>query len=284
MNPKARAMKRLRALARVAYARQATRAAIDKLGAIPRIPGPGLAAIIASILGVLVAPCAVLADYFLLAAVVEYIASLASGSVGFARVLVPVAVVLVEVAVSLRQALEQYDPHHDGRGRHWNALIVAILGMQVAAAAAQYVALSEVNPSPANAVLLGFLALLALITHAATLFLSGNGILLLATACTHHRQARRAERLGNQLRRQTRQLLEHYRAFQDLSHQHQQERPDEPGLELEAPVVAELEDANRRETPSFPDVQPRTTHPPGPAPGPNEPDNPYTQWSDDQTL
>lgn len=257
-------------LARSAYARQETRAALEELGPPPG-RGPGAGPLIASLLGVLTAPCAVLADYFLFAAPVEYIASLASTapSIG-ARLLVPVAICTIEVAVSVRRALRRYGAVEEGRGTPWSLVLLAILSLQVLAAGAQYLALEAATPSPANGVLLGFLGLLAVVTHAATLLLAGESILLLATAGAHARHRRAHARLSRRLRKETRALVARYQAWNER-------RADGEPRALDPVVIAELHLLLG---------EPEQAVPQPADPASAEPPNPYEQvdWSDDQCL
>ncbi|HOC43218.1 MAG TPA: hypothetical protein PKJ99_09435 [Thermoanaerobaculales bacterium] len=290
MKAKASALKCLTALGRVAYQRQGTRATLDQVGTPAE--GPSAGAVVTSALGVLMVPCAILADYYLLAAPIEYIASLAAaGSALAARLLVPVVLALVDLGIGMRRALDRYEPYGEDerRRQRWTPLILAVLAIQVAAAVAQYLALEASNPSPANGVVLGFLGLLAIVTHAATLFLAGESALLLVTAAGQRRRDKRRATLMARLRNQTRELLRHYRAWTDLSGQHRRDHPDDPlALELDPVVVAELNDAIGFSGLDPPRISTEPCDPHGPD-GPNEPPNPYTQadmpdWADDQRL
>jgi hypothetical protein len=288
---KVRLFRRLKAMARSASARQGVRAALDQLGR--SMPGPGVGAVIASIVGVLIAPCAVVVDYFLLASIVDFVVSLAAvGSSLYARYLVPMTLVLVEVGVSLRRSQDQHNPYQDANNRHWMSFVLAVIGIQGAAAVAQYIALQASTPSSANAVVLLFLGLLAIVTHAATLFLTGDGILLLASVIAERHRSKKRAKLNKRLRRLTQVLLQHYQHYKDLSRQYRQQHTDAPEIELDSVTLAELRDAAG--------TPPENTPPPDPkdpngssasagfdmplSPNPSEPPNPYDQWDEDQRL
>jgi hypothetical protein len=163
---------------------QQSREERDQLGPIDP-EGPSVGAIFVSIIGILTIPAAVLADYHLLAAPVAYICQLSGAAeTTAARILVPVALTLINVAASINRAQQtvldgtysEYEPQTGPR----NPIIAIILLLQVAAAVAQYIALQAVNPAPANAVILLLLGAMAVVTHMAVYLMAGNGILLLA--------------------------------------------------------------------------------------------------------
>lgn len=277
MTTRALARKCRLAMSRSAYARLAARTALAQLGTVARVPGPSWAALVGSVLGLLTAPAAVIADVALLAAPLVYVVSLAGAGVALpVTILVPVALALVDVCVSLRRARERYEPDAlDDHPRQvpWRLIITGILAAQLCAGGAQYLAIESSNPSPANQLVLAFLCLLAVITHAATILLSGESILLLATVAQQHHRQRQHDRLSAQVRRYTRDLIGHYQTFTELTEQLRREEPD-ASLELDPMVVAEFNDAIGQQPPSVV------------TPEPGVPPNPYAQadWNDDQRL
>jgi len=253
---------------------QQLREGLERLGAAQYDP-PSTGAVVASILGLLTIPVAVIGDYYLLSSVVAYTCQL-SGVTESAlpRLLVPIGLVAINVAGSVNRARQssgedtwgEYTP----RMRKLNPVIATILVLQVAAAVAQYVALNAVHPSPANGLVLLFLGSWAVVGHFAAWSLSGTSILLITKACRNSYRRLVRRRLSNALRSSRRDLFRHFQNFNAAADEYKRTHPGAAVPEIDQVIADEYNSAAGLQTP------PPTTPPPSVQPPPTTPNTPTT--------